>query len=856
MDIVITPIIACICIYDKNSIITTIRMKKLVAALLCFFAILLFFFRPYFFSHKLLFPSNLLVSFYTPWNTMKFPDWDQGVPFKGLGHDNLLIFYPMKQILLQAVREHSIPLWTPYNFSGAPYMGDGQSAVMYPLTWIYTLFPMADAFSFMVILVPFLTMLFTYGLLRHFKLSQSASIFGAITFAFSGFMSVWMEENPAVSQSALWLPLLILLVDLLLTSPRRIWFFLFTSAVAIMMSSGFLQICIYELLFVAAFSLFRILQLRLTPEETWKRISIVTLGGFIGLLLVSPYLATTWESYQLSPREFAKIPEIRSIFLVQWSHIISLFNPDWLGNPGSYNYKNIGSYYDKILFIGVIPLLFALFKVFLKKNPLEKFLVITAGVTIFFGFSSPVTQWLFAQPIPILSSMLPSRIFYVSTFCLSLFTAFGFEHSRRNEFYEKLPSLLRSISVLYLSAIIVIELFLITALTEYNLPTFELGSVAHTIRQHIVISLTQSPDIQSIVLRNISVSIILTVGAIVLFLFSKRFSFARVLLPSIFIILTAVSAWYFSSKSYYFGERQFVYPDSPLLTELQSRTGLNRIAFADDLSRIKSGFNVPFGLYSPEGLNPVFAHRYGQLIKSPILHGTLTNDIPRISVDLDLKRSAKDATTSAMTKKLITLLSISTIVESKTGVWYETTYPNHKKVWENDYFRLWQNPDAYPRAFIVSNIEYISDPQQILNRMYDETVNLRTTAIVEEPLTIPSSVDPTINEQVVVIEKYRLNDVTMQVQTPTGGLLFLSDTYAPGWKALVDGTPTPVYRTNFIFRGVLIDAGTHTVTMYYQPQSLIYGIYGMGAGLALLIIMLSVLNLHVMGSRRNFHSEE
>ena len=140
---------------------------------------------------------------------------------------------------------------------------------------------------------------------------------------------------------------------------------------------------------------------------------------------------------------------------------------------------------------------------------------------------------------------------------------------------------------------------------------------------------------------------------------------------------------------------------------------------------------------------------------------------------------------------------------------------------------------------MVSNIEYIQNPQQILNRMYDEKVNLKETAIVEEPLTIPSSVDPAIKES-ITIQSYRLNYVTIRVHTRQARLLFLSDTYAPGWKATVDGIPTPVYRTNFIFRGVVVSSGIHTITLYYQPQSFIYGIYTMVAGLVLLFTIMIV----------------
>ena len=104
----------------------------------------------------------------------------------------------------------------------------------------------------------------------------------------------------------------------------------------------------------------------------WKRFWLVVLAGVIGIFLVMPYLAPTWEAYRLSPRDFVKVTEIRSIFLVQWSHILSLFNPDWLGNPGTYNYLGTGSYYDKALFIGVIPLVFVIIGTFLKKTTVQK----------------------------------------------------------------------------------------------------------------------------------------------------------------------------------------------------------------------------------------------------------------------------------------------------------------------------------------------------------------------------------------------------------------------------------------------------------------------------------------------------
>ena len=63
----------------------------------------------------------------------------------------------------------------------------------------------------------------------------------------------------------------------------------------------------------------------------------------------------------------------------------------------------------------------------------------------------------------------------------------------------------------------------------------------------------------------------------------------------------------------------------------------------------------------------------------------------------------------------------------------------------------------------------------------------------------------------------------------------VTDNFAPGWRAEIDGTEAPVYRTNFTFRGVSVPAGEHTVTMYYLPQPFITGLLAMGVGIVLLI---------------------
>jgi uncharacterized membrane protein YfhO len=58
--------------------------------------------------------------------------------------------------------------------------------------------------------------------------------------------------------------------------------------------------------------------------------------------------------------------------------------------------------------------------------------------------------------------------------------------------------------------------------------------------------------------------------------------------------------------------------------------------------------------------------------------------------------------------------------------------------------------------------------------------------------------------------------------------------YFPGWLAYVDGAPTPIYRTDYLFRGIVVPAGQHTITFVYRPASVLVG--AVISALALLVI--------------------
>ena len=70
-----------------------------------------------------------------------------------------------------------------------------------------------------------------------------------------------------------------------------------------------------------------------------------------------------------------------------------------------------------------------------------------------------------------------------------------------------------------------------------------------------------------------------------------------------------------------------------------------------------------------------------------------------------------------------------------------------------------------------------------------------------------------------------LTDTRMEVRTVSQVASFLvtSDAYYPGWRALIDGQETRLYRADYAIRGLILPPGQHLVEFIYVPKSLYAG---------------------------------
>jgi len=389
------------------------------------FLILLFNLIFYFpiFGGKTPLPADNLLAYY-PWRF-----YAEGQKAKNPAYfDVMMIMYPWKKLAVETIKSGSFPLINKYFGLSYPYFAAVQSGILYPTTILFLMLPFEAAWSIHIFLQTFLAGIFMYFLLRRYKLSDWSSFFGAIVFSFSGHFMVWLEYGTLVN-AACWLPLVILLIEMLFEQ-RKVWISSLMSLVlAFSFFAGFPQTSFYVLIFSAAYFLYRmrragVVGLPATPvplSGTW-RAGVLGLLGFLGLIAIQllpflDYLSSTTRSF-IDPLKY-----------FSWSilptSLINFVFPDFFGNPAQNLFWGRGNYQEFTVYLGVIPFLLAVWSVFKGKIP--KFWRWSLILILVFLIYNPFLYLFYKLNLPLLSKMSHSRLIVLLTFVLVIISSFGFE---------------------------------------------------------------------------------------------------------------------------------------------------------------------------------------------------------------------------------------------------------------------------------------------------------------------------------------------------------------------------------------------------------------------------------------------
>jgi hypothetical protein len=164
---------------------------------------------------------------------------------------------------------------------------------------------------------------------------------------------------------------------------------------------------------------------------------------------------------------------------------------------------------------------------------------------------------------------------------------------------------------------------------------------------------------------------------------------------------------------------------------------------------------------------------------------------------------------------------------------------------------LYVIPDALPRAYLVPGAE-IATEGDALQRLMNGTAAPARTILLDpkkgnSTLADLGDVPPGQSMGTAQIVEDGLAKLRIRVRAERAGYLQVNDSWAPGWKATLDGKSVEVLRRDYAFRAAPVPAGDQLIEMVYRPRPEIAAI-AVEAG-ALLIVMIAAVALAVVNWR-------
>lgn len=752
------------------------------------FLVWFIFAHPFFLKGKVPYASNYQVTHFSPWSAYE-EFW--GPVKNGAMPDVIGQIYPWRHLAIDIWRTGQVPLWNPYNFSGTPLLANYQSAVLFPLNILFFILPFVDAWSLLILLQPLLAGIFTYLFIRSLKISKAGNIFASISFMFCGFITTWMGYG-TLGYAILFLPLSLYSIEKFYQDKKIRFLILLSLTIPLSFFAGHFQISLYFLLFIFAYICYKYISCK-----DIRSLFYLALFSIFGLLLAFPQILPSIEFYSNSVRSTL----FQKVEVIPWSYLATFIAPDFFGNPVTRN-DWFGAYAEWNAYVGLLPLLFAVYALLKRKKEVIFFLV-TAAVALIFAFDTPFITMLVNLHVPVLSTSAASRIIVIFSFSVAILAGFGFDQivtdikeNRRKKIIFWLTGFIAIFLILW--SIIIFKLFI---------PEEKIGIA----RQNLILP---------------TLLFFTTALLIITTLFRKK-----IILFTICYLLFAISfdMLRFITKWQAFDPKNLVFPKTTLTDYFPNISSSSR-SFGNYGAEISAYYKLP----SVEGYDPVYNKRYGEFISS--LSEGRVKDGERYVVSLSKN--------GRYTDKAVNLLGIKYIIHKVSdgrAVWAYPHWENpeqYKLIFKDGKYEIYENKNVSPRVYLASGYKVIKERQRIIGTLFSDNFDLAKELILEE--------DPNIRlkegKKTARIMNFTPNEVLIKTDSESNSILLLTDSFYPGWKAFIDNIETKIYRADYTFKAIVVPEGEHNVKFAYEPMSFRVGVYAAIIGFIGIVLTGVILN--------------
>lgn len=731
---------------------------------------LIFFYK--FFIYKLIsIPTDIIVGMYYPWLNQNW-GFFTNVPVKNpLMSDIVSIVYQWRIMAINSVKQGYFPFWNKQYFMGMPLFANFQNSLFNFTNLSFFLTKNNGiAWSWMVLLQLIFSLLSSYYCFIVLKFKKISSLIGSIIFSFSLFSIVWLEYGVHTYVAA-FLPLLIICIEKFNNTKKKKYLVILSVIIALQFYGGYPQYSIFSLIFTSSYFLLFV------NQKLSQKILNLIVFFVLGLLLTAPLLITGYELINRSIHSIDNTSQDLTGGFLPITNLFTLPVANFYGNPATYDYFGSGFYDNNAIFPGTLALISTFFVIYLffKKKLVSKikFFLFTIIFSFIIAIKNPFSVFLKENLGLVFSGNgISTRIFLLVNFSIAAITAYVIDNI----------IIIKQKYSLLVFVIIFWQLILLT-LSHFKILIF-------------------SPVSSKNILYSLSFSLLISLVLFILIVIKKQL--IKKIFPILLLLLSIIELFYLGLKYLPFSKSEYLFPTNTVIEYLQHNSNGYRISTTNT---IPANMWTPYDLSSIDGSDatlPLINYEYLSLLqggkyqdkakRSIYTTNTFSNLYQNLSVKYRLTQDFESESNPKNEIHFFTVLKDKNIlvqedkdVLSKVRFIKNIILLKNKEEFKDNY----KNIDFKISAVIYSN-----------NKDFLSKINDRCLS--------------TISNIKNINEKY--NSLTFQTENNCSQLVFISNSYFPGWTAKIDNQTTPIFQTNHMFQSILVPSGQHQIVMNYYPS--------------------------------------
>jgi hypothetical protein len=354
-----------------------------------------------------------------------------------LTNDTVKLFLPWMQVAREELAHGRAPLWNRYSFAGYPLLANGESAPFSPL-FLATLFiPLPKQIVAMAALKIFAALLFTWLFLKREQVSDAAATFGAVVFAFSTVMTVFLYYSTA--SVVAFLPAAAFALCNAIDKQTKASIVLVAIVIATLLANGHPESVLHisvgcgGILVIEWSRGLAVSRPRRDDEHKKPRDPVTArlrnrllaplLGVILGLALGAPTWVPVLEQVRISER-FATLRSMPQLGPMPFTATWGIISPNGFGNPLRHNWSWMYNYAAvAISYAGLLPLtLFLAAAISRRTAARERMLVVLAAIFFLVAMDWSVVGHAL-NAIPPFNIVANDKLRFVSIFLLAVVTA-------------------------------------------------------------------------------------------------------------------------------------------------------------------------------------------------------------------------------------------------------------------------------------------------------------------------------------------------------------------------------------------------------------------------------------------------